>query len=175
MFKQGKSFMDPFYMGRGQINQYKTAGMDTSRLRTIRYPAGPDNPDGKCALTGNASIGMIPASHPDPKGIAIFMNVFFQTYNSPNLLIDPDMALVDDINYMFGDDQGLVDYWVKMRRMVDPGILNYGAWGIPFTQVGTLIQSQLLLNLINPGVSIKNYIETVRPGIQAEINTIAQQ
>jgi len=174
-FKNGKALMDPFYIGRGQITPYVTAGMDTSKIKMVRYPMGPDNPDGKPTLTVNVSVSLIPATSIDPEGIAKFMAVFFQTYNHPDLIVNPDEALAGDIDFIFGDAPGLLDYWIRMRRLVDNDVINYGAWGTPFTGVGTLLQGQLLTNISNPGISIKNYIESIRTSLQNDIDTVAIQ
>lgn len=173
IYREGKAFMDNISPEYIQTQNARVAAI--KNYRHVAYPKGPDNSDGRITTTATGGVAYIPATSKDPEGLAQFMAYFFQTYNNPDLIVDGRDRALNNFNLVYPNDPYAVEYWMKTRYRIDPGKLNWGAWGTPFTSIQDWVQNQVLTNLAKPSLSIRSYIDSVLPVLQGEIDSIAQQ
>lgn len=171
---QGKAFM--FNHPTTYNNLQNERVKQIINFRTVAYPTGPDNPDGKITLTpSNGAMSVIPVTANNPEGLARFMTAFFQTYNDPELVVSEDERSLNELSIIFGDDGEAIQYWMRARKNIDANKINYGAWGTPFSSIQTWVQTDVLKNLAKPSLSIRQYIDSILPVFQSEIDSLSGQ
>lgn len=176
MFKKGKAFIDNCaqYLGVNMPSEFTSVGIN--RLRVVGYPIGPDNKSGNLVMDADTQIYYMPAtvSDKDAEGISYLMANLFRTYTHPAISELNAKAIASNLS-RYGDDNLMKNYLTDYYYKTDVNIVNYGAWGTPFTKVHNFLSSTLLSLVSNSNIQMIPYIDSIINDFQSEIDSIAKQ